>query len=243
MSFSDKHKVPVIKGWDGDFYAIDHHHLTRALMDSTVPKADQIMYATVIDDFSDTTELEFWSKMIENGYTWLVDERGSQPFSPLHLPSDMSELTNDFYRSLSYFTRVSGGYAKSNISYAEFIWAGWFRTQLPLPWPTHIPPPLHFNQLPKVIEAPSVVKWNVCDVFPYEPPCLKHEPSVVLSLLPKAVQLAKSPAAAHLPGFGQGENEGFDCDLNSLPTPLRHNKLPPKAKHQKRRSKHSNISD
>lgn len=208
-------------------------------MDSKVPKADQIMHAMVTYDFSHMSELEFWSMMIEKGYTWLVDERGSQPFSPLHMPSDMSGLTNDFYRSLSYFVRVSGGYAKTNISFAEFIWAGWFRTQLPLPWPTQIPPPLPFHQLPK-LEAPSVVKWNVCDVFPYEPPCLKHEPSVVLSLLPKAIQLAQSPAAAHLPGFGRGENIGFDCDLNSLPTPK---KLPSKMKHQTRPSRPFNSSD
>jgi hypothetical protein len=216
-----KHIVPVIVGWDEEFYATDHHHLTRALMDSSVPKDEQVMYAQITEDYSDLDELEFWTKMIEQGYTWLFDERGTQPVSPFHLAEDMSGLQNDFYRSLAYFVRTFGGFGKTNISYAEFVWANWFRQTIPLPWPKHIPSnSANSAQLssliPKILEAPSAVKWNVCEVMPYEPPCLINEAFVLKNIFNKAMLLAQSPLAGHLPGYGQGEVEDVHCDVSLI---------------------------
>jgi hypothetical protein len=238
-SYIQSHLVPVITGWDGEFYAIDHHHLTRAVLDSNLSKDDKVLYAQIVADFSDTTELEFWSKMIEKGYTWLFDERGSQPVSPFHLADDMYGLANDFYRSLAYFVRLGGGFAKTDTAFAEFVWANWFRTQLPLPWPsptqqlsssstcslsglaTAEAPKRNLGsslglEIPKVIEGPATLKWNVCDVLPYEPPCLQHESSVLIKMLPTAIQLAMSPAAYRLPGYGQGQAEDPHCDLAGI---------------------------
>jgi len=186
-------------------------------MDSKVAKDDQVMYGQIVKDYSKSSELEFWSKMIIDGFTWLYDERGQQPVSPLHLAADMSGLHNDFYRSLAYFVRTLGGYGKSNVSYAEFLWANWYRRMIPLPWPTSIPSRnLDASHMPRILEAPSVVRWNVCDVFPYEQPCLKAEPTVLRQVMNQAMSLALSPAASHLPGYNEGVKEEPHCDMNQL---------------------------
>jgi hypothetical protein len=188
-------------------------------MDSSVDKDDQVMYGDIIDDLSSYDELGFWSKMIQSGYTWLFDERGNQPFSPLHLPDDMNGLLNDYYRSLAFFVRSYGGFGKSNVSYAEFLWANWYRVQLPLPYPVHLPnQSAHtmFVDLPRLNEAPAAIKWNVCEVMPYERSCLVDEASKLKGIFAKAMQLAQSPQASHLPGWRQGVSDPPKCDVSRL---------------------------
>lgn len=236
----------MIIGWDDQFYATDHHHLTRALLDSTLSADQKIIYLLIQKDLSHLNEADFWSEMVKQGYTWLFDENGRAPVSPIHLAQDMYGLRNDYYRSLSYFVRTYGGYAKTNSSYAEFVWANWFRKTMPLPWPTG----LNFTStrmntetgftstydgLAKksdnhqsntffasaaAAEGPASVRWNVCDVFPYEPPCLTNEVTVLLNNLKRAIQIAQSPLAKGLPGWGLGVAEEPNCDLSTLQTVL-----------------------
>lgn len=233
--------MPVIIGWDDGFYATDHHHLTRALLDSSLSADEKIVYLTIQQDLSHLNEADFWTNMVKEGYTWLNDENGRAPVSPFHLADDMNGLRNDYYRSLSYFVRTYGGYAKSNSSYAEFVWANWFRKMLPLPWPTitNFTSLYTHNDLPSTtshygteaaqrkdqkmvrahlaaFEAPATVKWNPCEVFPYEAPCLNNEVQTLLSNLNRAIQLAQSPIAKGLPGWGQGTAEEPNCNLNTL---------------------------
>lgn len=231
----------MIIGWDGGFYATDHHHLTRAVLDSSLDADSKIVYLTIQKDYSHYTEAEFWAQMVKQGYTWLYDENGRSPVSPFHLAEDMYGLRNDYYRSLSYFVRTYGGYAKSNSSYAEFIWANWFRKTMPLPWPTGlnftsslahnakhassydaqvaqmgVNGARHVFASAASAEGPASLKWNVCDVFPYESPCLTNEVNLLLSTLNQAIKLAQSPMAKGLPGWGQGTAEEPNCNLSTL---------------------------
>jgi hypothetical protein len=41
-------------------------------------------------------------------------------------------LVDDPYRSLAEQVRIKGGYAKSDIPFAEFLWADFFRRRIPL---------------------------------------------------------------------------------------------------------------
>lgn len=219
----DKHSVPLIIGWDGEFYATDHHHLTRALMDSNIPQSDQTMYGHIVADYSNLEELPFWHKMVQKGYVWLFDERSSQPISPFHLSDDMSGLQNDYYRSLSYFVRTYGGFGKTNTSYAEFLWSNWYRMVLPLPFPVHLPTGSTSQASisdSHLADASPDTTWDLCDVFPYETPCLRNETGLILQMLPKALQLASSPAASSLPGYGKGVAEEPNCNIGTLSSRL-----------------------
>ena len=231
----------MIIGWDDGFYATDHHHLTRAVLDSSLDADSKIVYLVIQKDYSHYNEADFWDQMVKQGYTWLFDENGRSPVSPFHLAQDMYGLRNDYYRSLSYFVRTYGGYAKSNSSYAEFIWANWFRKTLPLPWPTglnftssHVGHATHASSYDAqaarmgansarsvfasaaAAEGPASLRWNVCDVFPYETPCLNNEVNLLLSTLNQAIKLAQSPMAKGLPGWGQGTAEEPNCNLSTL---------------------------
>lgn len=227
--------MPLIVGWDRGLYATDHHHLTRALLDSGVSESQKTMYGVIHADFSALSETPFWMKMIDEGYTWLYDENGRNPFSPSHLAADMNGLRNDYYRSLAYFVRVFGGYGKTETSYSEFLWANWFRRNMPLPWPKSFNSSItdtgvikvSANRLDEtsakrilgtraVLDAPATVKWNVCDIYPYEEPCLQHEVAMISSTLQKAIALAKSQAARSLPGWGQGVAEEPNCNILGL---------------------------
>ena len=44
----------------------------------------------------------------------------------------MRELKDDPYRSLAGFVRMEGGFQKTTMPYSEFVWADYYRKQIPL---------------------------------------------------------------------------------------------------------------
>jgi hypothetical protein len=103
-----KHYVPVITGIDADvFYITDHHHQVRALVDANISKDDKVVYANITFNgknmFSHHRDLIAW--MVNNNKFWLYDEKGLGPISPSWIPADISDLQNDFYRSLAYYVK------------------------------------------------------------------------------------------------------------------------------------------
>lgn len=115
--------VPVVKGPNQELYMIDHHHMSRSLHDSDHSK----IYVEVVRDWSDLSISEFWEKMDKAGFAYLLDTEGKK-ITYADLPTSVTELKDDPFRSLAYFARKQGAYEKSSTPFAEFKWAAYYRT-------------------------------------------------------------------------------------------------------------------
>jgi hypothetical protein len=119
--------IPTVIGKRDQHYVIDHHHLARALWDGSITKA----FAAVADDLSSLSESRFWDTVIERRWVHPYDERGIlRALSAI--PDHISALTDDPYRSLAAFVRDAGGYLKTPEPFAEFQWAEFYRTRVPM---------------------------------------------------------------------------------------------------------------
>jgi hypothetical protein len=118
--------VPVVIGPGGLVYAIDHHHLTRAVLDSGHSK----MMARVQENWLALSAEAFWRKMQSFGFVYLYDAKGRGPLSPLELPTAVLKMSDDPYRSLAALAREEGCYKKSRQPFAEFAWAQYFRPRV-----------------------------------------------------------------------------------------------------------------
>jgi hypothetical protein len=128
ISRSERHEylkenpVPVIKGPNQELYMIDHHHMSRSLFDSDHSK----IYVEIVRDWSDLSLPDFWEKMDKAGFAYLQDTAGNK-ITPADLPTSITDLKDDPFRSLAYFARKQGAYEKSMIPFAEFQWAAFYR--------------------------------------------------------------------------------------------------------------------
>ncbi|MFM0053889.1 ParB-like protein [Caballeronia grimmiae] len=119
--------IPTVLGKCGEHYIIDHHHLARALSDGAISQA----YAEVVEDFSTLSETQFWDAVIERRWVHPYDERGILRALSI-IPEDVAGLADDPYRSLAAFVRNAGGYMKTPEPFAEFQWAAFYRTRIPV---------------------------------------------------------------------------------------------------------------
>jgi hypothetical protein len=117
--------VPTVLGRNGIHYAIDHHHLGRALWDAKI----DTVFADVVLDLSKLTPEQFWLEMARRQYVHPYDHNGV-----LHgvaaIPDHVSGLIDDPFRSLASYVRHAGGYTKSETPFSEFQWADFFRTRI-----------------------------------------------------------------------------------------------------------------
>jgi hypothetical protein len=122
--------MPAVLGRNGKHFIIDHHHLGRALWDAQIEYA----YVEVLFDLSKLATEAFWNEMALRRWVHPYDEQGI-----LHgiaaIPSHVSGLVDDPFRSLAAFVRDAGGYAKTPEPFADFQWADFFRTRIRL-WTT-----------------------------------------------------------------------------------------------------------
>jgi hypothetical protein len=121
-------EVPVVIGPGGVPFIVDRHHLVRLLLDTNLRSQ---AYAVVRANWSDLPPEAFWLRMRERHWVYLFDERGQGPLSPNALPKSVADLKDDPYRTLAYLVRERGGFAKSEVPFAEFQWANFFRTRIP----------------------------------------------------------------------------------------------------------------
>ena len=120
----------VIRG--NKFYLVDHHHLVRALYDVEHESSGTniCVYVRVLANGSTLDELYFWKSMHERNLLYLFDSTGGGPQQPKTLPKHIKDLAFDPYRSLAWIVREQHGYLKSNLPFAEFKWANFFRTRI-----------------------------------------------------------------------------------------------------------------
>eukprot|EP01100_Stratorugosa_tubuloviscum_P015484 TRINITY_DN8957_c0_g1_i1.p1 TRINITY_DN8957_c0_g1~~TRINITY_DN8957_c0_g1_i1.p1 ORF type:complete len:295 (-),score=138.55 TRINITY_DN8957_c0_g1_i1:20-904(-) len=208
--------VPAVLGPNGELYITDHHHQTRAVIESNkVNDVNEIVYIEA--DLSQSSN--FWQSMVSNNWAWLYDEKVHQPINPSLLPIDFLQLVNDPYRSLAWYVRHQGGYGKTSKSYQDFIWANFFRDNLNLTEQAIInniriidnDNNNNYNDFNNSIQSgPST--WTYCQTAPYSLTCFPNEPEAVQAAVPAALKLALSPAAAGLPGYGEGEVDPISCE-------------------------------
>ena len=158
--FISEEKIPVIAGPDGNFYMTDRHHFVLSLHTARGRRLPSLV-AKVKKNWSMMSEQKFWQQMQRNNYIYLYDEHGSPLSDHTEIPDHITELKNDPYRSLAWAVRELGGFKKTDIPFAEFAWANYFR---------------------------PLVDVGISD-------------SEFDKAVSKAMQLAKSKSAKHLPGY------------------------------------------
>jgi hypothetical protein len=123
--FLGQHMIPVIVGPKGRFYVIDHHHLTRALLDEGVAH----VLVDVVASLKALHPAEFWNVMDMRGWMHPFDADGERQ-SAKEIPKALSELVDDPFRSLAGELRRAGGYAKDTTPFSEFLWADFLRRRM-----------------------------------------------------------------------------------------------------------------
>jgi len=123
--FLGRHVIPVVIGPKGRQYLIDHHHLARALEDEGV----RDVLVNVLADLSTLAREEFWIFLDNRSWCHPYDAQGHRrDFDAI--PATVAEMQDDPFRSLAGDLRRSGGYAKDEAPFSEFIWADFLRRRL-----------------------------------------------------------------------------------------------------------------
>jgi hypothetical protein len=123
--FLGRHMIPVILGPKERYYVIDHHHLVRALHDEGATK----VLVNVIADLRAVHKDSFWIVLDHHGWRHPYDEEGRRrDFGSI--PSSISRLQDDPFRSLAGELRHAGGYSKETLPFSEFVWADFLRRHI-----------------------------------------------------------------------------------------------------------------
>ncbi len=105
---------------------VDHHHHVRACWEAGIEE----LPLDVKGDFSHLTPAEFWPAMEKARWVHLYDQFGSGPHVPRLLPDDVRGMADDPYRSLAWALRHAGDWVKSDVPFAEFLWADFLRREI-----------------------------------------------------------------------------------------------------------------
>jgi hypothetical protein len=124
--FLGSHMIPVILGPKERNYVIDHHHLARALHD----EGQKEVAVTVIANLSKIDDMDlFWTVMDNRSWMHPFDDKGARR-QYRDLPSSITDLVDDPFRSLAGELRRAGGFAKDTTPFSEFLWADYLRRQI-----------------------------------------------------------------------------------------------------------------
>jgi hypothetical protein len=124
----ESHWFPGVLGPKQQVYIVDHHHLGLALLEERV-KSVPVM---IQRDFSWLQPEVFWRTMEFNRWAHPYDQHGTRN-EYTSIPTSLTDMADDPYRTLAARVRVAGGCAKDALPYAEFLWADFYRHHLKLP--------------------------------------------------------------------------------------------------------------
>ena len=119
------HCIPVVKA-NGKLYVIDHHHFVRACWETGIKK----VHVHIIADRGAVSSKQFWKFMTAHDWAYLIDQFGTGPRDPKHLPMDIRGMADDPYRSLAWAAREAGAFTKVAIPFSEFKWANYYRNAI-----------------------------------------------------------------------------------------------------------------
>ena len=120
-----RHMIPVLLGPKKRSYVIDHHHLTRALLE----EGCEGVLVTVVADLSMLDRDAFWVFADNRGWCHPYDAEGRRAGFD-EIPKGIADLADDPYRSLAGALRRAGGYAKETVPFTEFMWADALRRRI-----------------------------------------------------------------------------------------------------------------
>ncbi|MDU0342768.1 ParB-like protein [Bosea rubneri] len=123
--FLGGHAVPVVLGPKNRPYLVDHHHLALALH----LEGERHVLTTQLADLSRLDKQAFWTFLDNRGWMHPFDAEGLRRGYG-HIPRSISDLVDDPYRSLAGALRLAGGYAKTEMPFAEFLWADHLRRRI-----------------------------------------------------------------------------------------------------------------
>jgi len=127
VEFMRGHAMPAVIGLQGNLYITDHHHLGRAALEAGVKTG----FFEIEADLSSFSPEQFWDEMEDNRWVHPLDENGVRHLYSA-IPTHLQDLVDDVYRSVAAFVRIAGGYDKTPKAFAEFIWADFFRRDVPI---------------------------------------------------------------------------------------------------------------
>ena len=122
----EQHVFPAVLGPGREYYIVDHHHLGIALAKEGIRE----VCVAVLDDLSWLKPPVFWRTMEYRAWSHPYDRRGNRR-DFREMPQRLSDLNDDPYRSLAGMVREVGGFAKDQAPFVEFLWADFFRPQVP----------------------------------------------------------------------------------------------------------------
>ena len=143
-----KRVVPAVIGPDGNYYITDHHHLATGVYKTLQQKPEYRpkirLYAQIVGDFYDGSNSSpsqsemrhFWKVQMQACNNAYLKYQG-QPVDPLNsaeMPTSLSAMKDDPYRTLSRWVRDADGYVKPEVhpaNFLEFTWAAKFRRDIP----------------------------------------------------------------------------------------------------------------
>lgn len=171
--------IPVVIGDGGHPYLIDHHHLALAVL---AAEGDIGVPVAVVRNWAPVSGIHFWKAMAERHWLYPFAPDGGGPIPAAEMSKHLTGLGNDIYRSLSWVARTQYAYEKSaeDAIFAEFRWAGFFRTHLVL------------EQLLGCTKDCASV--TLADLERDDPGAMARDRLRLLAL-------ARSPAARSLPGY------------------------------------------
>jgi len=123
--FLGRHMIPVVLGPRKRLWLLDHHHLILALH----LEGERHVLTSVVSDLSRLGREEFYRFMDNRGWLHPFDASGER-HGHHKIPKRIRKLADDPYRSLASAVRRSGGYAKNNVPFSEFLWADFFRRRI-----------------------------------------------------------------------------------------------------------------
>jgi hypothetical protein len=126
-AYIDKKVVPVVLGPKKEYYLIDHHHYAYSMYLA----GHKEVKAKVVADFSSMKPKDFWQEMMKKKWVWLYLPNGVQ-ITADQIPTKITELQNDYFRSLSWGVREQKGFDESadKVPFFEFMWGSFFREHL-----------------------------------------------------------------------------------------------------------------
>ncbi len=124
--FLGNHMIPVVIGPKQVPWMIDHHHLARALHDEGVVH----VLTTIVARLDHLDKASFLTFMDNRNWLHTFDAKGERR-DYADIPRRLSKMTDDPWRSLAGAVRRTGGYAKSDTPYSEFLWADFLRHSVP----------------------------------------------------------------------------------------------------------------
>ncbi len=123
--FLGSHMIPVILGPKERHYVIDHHHLSRALLD----EGQTEVLIAVVADLRTLDRDAFWVVLDNRGWCHPYDRNGvRRTFADI--PDSIADLRDDPFRSLAGELRRLGGCSKETVPFSEFLWADFLRRRI-----------------------------------------------------------------------------------------------------------------